>query len=99
MGRSYLLVALILAVALAFPGWALAQNPVRWSAPLSAYPSPWTPTMPPPTPANQAGQSPYWGYGYSPAAYQPYSGSYPGGYPAYPQGGFSGNPYVQPYAP
>jgi hypothetical protein len=99
MGRRFLLIALILAVPLVLPGTGSAENPVRWSAPLNAYPHPWAPTTPPPQPQGQAAQYPYWGYGYGPAAYQPPSTNYPGAYPSYPQGGFSGNPYMQPYAP
>jgi hypothetical protein len=75
-------------------GTALA-DPVKWSAPINQYPNPWSPTAAPP---NYQDYYPYAAYGYG--GYPGYGGGYGGNYsgqnPAYPQGGFSGNPY-QPY--
>lgn len=73
-------------------------DPVKWSAPINQYPNPWSPTAAPP---NYQNYYPYAAYGYGGyGGYPGYGGGYGGHYsgqnPAYPQGGFSGNPY-QPY--
>lgn len=67
-----------------------AQEPVKWSAPMNAYPNPWTPTTAPPTQSNPYGyQYPYAAYGYGNAAAQYYPGAY--------QPQYSGNPYYYYY--
>jgi hypothetical protein len=93
MRRGFALMVLALVAAMALPGIATADEPIKWSAPLSAYPNPWTPTTPPPAVyGNQyANQYPYGGYQ-----------SYPAPSPAWQRAyapGYSGNPYTMPYAP
>lgn len=82
-------------------GQVFAQEPVKWSAPMSAYPNRWVPSqVPPPAYNNQYGnQNPYGGYwpGYGYAGYPPYGNTNQGWNqqnPQYPQNGFSGNPYM-----
>ncbi len=72
---------------------ALAQ--VKWSVPMNEYPNQWYPTTPPPV-YNPYGYY-YPGYGY-PGAYSGYGRQYQGVYGAYPQGGYSGNPYYYQYS-
>jgi hypothetical protein len=88
---------LILFLCSALP--AAAASPVKWSAPLSHYPNPWTPTTPPPSMNNPYGYNyPYAQYGYGPygQAYQGGQQNYTG---AWPQGGHfgQGNPYYNYY--
>jgi hypothetical protein len=93
MWRGFMSIVLALAAASWFFGWACADEPVKWSAPVSAYPNPWTPTTPPAAFHNQyANQYPRW------AGYQPYAGNAPSWQPARAPG-FSGNPYMRHYAP
>ncbi|HMK34294.1 MAG TPA: hypothetical protein VK463_04445 [Desulfomonilaceae bacterium] len=68
----------------------LAQDPVKWSAPMQHYPNQWNSTAPPPNYyGNQYGyQDPYANYWYG---YGGYRNSGP------PQPGFSGNPYQYYY--
>ena len=74
---------------------AAADTPVKWSAPMSHYPNPWTPTTPPPAPNNPWGyQYPYAAYGFGPYGYQDQYQAQPA---AGPQSGYSGNPYYQYY--
>ncbi len=84
-----ILAAMMLLTFLMIFGHAFAQNPIKWSAPMNEYPTPWYPTAPPPSYYNPYGyyQNPY-GYGYG--GY----GGYQGGYQNY---GFSGNPYYYYY--
>lgn len=76
-------IAIILGISFSFS--ALAQDPIKWSAPRNQYPNQWQPTAPAP--------SQY--YGNQQGYYQdPYAYWY-GGYQNWgpPQPGFSGNPY------
>ena len=109
MRRSAALVILILIVLTVVAGRAIAEDPIKWSAPMSAYPHPWTPSQPPPAYYNQYGnQYPYasaWP-GYGQAAYPPYgnpnqgwtqqnSQTPPNGpNSSNQQQNFSGNPYM-----
>ncbi|MGA8831961.1 MAG: hypothetical protein ACLQT6_11170 [Desulfomonilaceae bacterium] len=76
-------------------GSGMAQDPIKWSAPMNNYPEQWSPTPAPPQ-YNQYG----YGYSYPYAAYgyggygqnQGYSYGY--GAPSQQYGGqYSGNPY------
>ncbi len=97
MRKGFILTVLALVVAVWLPVRAVADEPVKWSAPLSAYPNPWAPTTPPPVYNNQyANQYPYWG-GYG--GYQPPAGTAPSWQPAYAPPGVTGNPYMRQYAP
>ncbi|MGD9818761.1 MAG: hypothetical protein AB7V04_08665 [Desulfomonilaceae bacterium] len=74
-------------------GDCIAQDPVKWSAPMNEYPSPWSPTNAPPSYYNPYGYNyPYaaYGYGY-------YGNQYQGGYGANQYGGYTGNPYYGYY--
>ncbi len=80
---------------------AVADSPVKWSAPMSHYPNPWNPTTPPPSANNP------WGYNYPYAAYGygPYGDAYQGAYQNYTGASWSqrgnqgpGNPYYNQYA-
>lgn len=96
MRRGFTLIVLVFVVAMAIPGIVCADDPIKWSAPLSAYPNQWTPTTPPPAYGSQyANQYPY---GYPYGGYQPYGAPSPVWQRAYAPG-FSGNPYMRPYAP
>ena len=53
MRRGFSSILVVLVLALALPGLASANEPIKWSAPLSAYPNPWAPTTPPPAYVNQ----------------------------------------------
>jgi hypothetical protein len=93
MRRGFMAIALVLVAALWLPEWACADEPVKWSLPVSAYPNPWVPTTPPAAYNNQfANQVPY------ARGYQPTAGNAPSWQPAYAPG-FSGNPYMRQYAP
>ena len=96
MRKGFILIALALAATAWLPGNAAADEPIKWSAPLSAYPNQWAPSAHVPAYNNQyATQYPYWnGYG----GYQPHGGTAPSWQPAYAPG-VSGNPYFRPYAP
>ena len=96
MRRAFTLIVLALVAAVTLPGMACADEPIKWSAPLSAYPNNWAPTTTPPAYVDQyANQHPYWGaYGGN----QSYPGTAPSWQRAYAPG-FSGNPYMRPYAP
>lgn len=66
-------------------GVALAQDTIKWSAPMNHYPNPWTPTAPPPSYYNPWGyQYPYAAYGYGPY----WGGYYSNAYQGYRQGGY-----------
>ncbi len=107
--RSHLVssVAIISAILiLSLSAWA--NEPIKWSAPMSAYPNQWAPTPQPPSYYNPYGyRYPYYGYGYGAyGGYDPYGFGSPGyaGYAGYMQGGqgapgqnFSGNPYSSYY--
>ena len=68
-------------------GLALAQDTIKWSAPMNHYPNPWTPTAPPPSYFNPWGyQYPYAAYGYGPY----WGGYYPNSYQGYGQRGYQG---------
>jgi hypothetical protein len=96
MRRRYGSIVLAFVAALALHGIACANEPIKWSAPLSAYPNAWAQTTPPPAYVNQyANQYPNWGpYG----GHQPYTQTAPPWQRAYAPG-FSGNPYMRSYAP
>lgn len=90
---AWFLVTILLVLSV---GYAYAQQGVKWSAPLSEYPTPWVPTTAPPAYHNpQSVQYPYPAYGE--AGYSPYGYNHPAGYgyqpPATPS--FSGNPYLR----
>lgn len=81
-------------------GLCAVGAPVKWSAPMSAYPRQWQPTAPPPTYYNPYGYSyPYAGYGHGGypgyggyAGYGAYYQGYGQGYgQGYPQGGYAPN--------
>ncbi|MBI5572056.1 MAG: hypothetical protein HY914_19085 [Desulfomonile tiedjei] len=111
MRTSSALIVLILILLTVFAGRAVAEDPIRWSAPMSAYPHPWTPSQPPPAYYNQYGNHyPYpsaWP-GYGPAAYPAYGNPSQtwtqqnpqtpptNPNPQPPRNNFSGNPYVYP---
>jgi len=75
-------------------GLSLAQDPIKWSAPMNNYPEQWSPAPAPPQ-YNPYGYSyyPYGAYGYGGYGQnQAYSYGY--GTPAQQYGGqYSGNPY------
>jgi len=87
------LFCLVLAV-----GGVMAQDPVKWSAPMNQYPEQWSPSPAPPQ-YNPYGYSyyPYGAYGYGgDGQNQAYSYGYPA--PAQQYGGaYSGNPYYGYY--
>ena len=86
---------LILAMILVLvSGLCAMAAPVKWSAPMSAYPRPWQPTTPPPTTYNPYNyQYPYAGYGYG--GYAGYGAYYQGYGQNYQQGSY--NPNQQGY--
>ncbi len=74
-----------------------AQDPVKWSAPMTQYPNQWSPTTAPPQYAypyvyNQSAYPP----GYGAEGYWGYGTQYPGYY-GRAQQGYSGNPYHHYY--
>ena len=71
----------------------MAQDPVKWSAPMNDYPTQWSPTNAPPSYYNPYGYNyPYAAYGYGYQGNQ-YQGGYQGGH----YGGQVGNPYYGYY--
>lgn len=75
------------------PDHCIAQDPVKWSAPMNEYPTQWSPTSAPPSYHNPYGYTyPYaaYGYGY-------YGNQYQGGYQGNHNGGQTGNPYYGYY--
>ncbi|MDQ7783804.1 MAG: hypothetical protein RDU20_13055 [Desulfomonilaceae bacterium] len=78
---------------------AWADDPIKWSAPMSHYPNQWSPTPEPPNYFNPYGyRYPYYGYGYGYGhgghAYYGYgSGGYMQGQQNAVGQNFSGNPY------
>ena len=96
------LIAAIVACVLVTIGSLSTADPVKWSAPMSAYPNQWVSSPEPPNYYNPYGyRYPYAGYGYGPHDYygygtQGYAAGYPG-YSGYQQSGFSGNPYMYYY--
>ena len=109
MRRSSALIVFILIALTLVAGRAFAEDPIRWSAPMSAYPHRWTPSQPPPAYYNQYGnQYPYAGTwpGYGQAGYQPYGNQNQGWTqqnpqtqpnaqnPQAPQNNVAGNPYM-----
>ena len=104
MRRFLAAVCAIAACMVVLIGSPSVADPLKWSAPLNAYPNQWVPTPEPPNPYNNPyayGYYPYSGYGYGAQNYYGYgSYGYAGGYQAYPgyqNGGFSGNPYMYYY--
>lgn len=97
------MVAITALVLFSVPSWA--NDPVKWSAPMSHYPTQWAPTAEPPRWHNPYGyRYPYYGYGYGP--YDSYGyGSYGSwgqaghnqAYQTAPRQGYSGNPYSYYY--
>ncbi len=94
--RIPVIAGIIAVLLLSFP--AFADEPVKWSAPIHAYPKPWNPTQAPPTwnnpygynyPYARFGYGPYWGGGY-------YQGGYPQGYPQAFQDGYQYYPQSVP---
>jgi hypothetical protein len=102
MQRQAIVMTAVAVCVLVLAGTGSIADPIKWSAPLSDYPTPWAPTPEPPNYYNPYGyRYPYGGYGYGATDYYGYGGyGYMGGYPAY-QGyqrrGFSGNPYMYYY--
>jgi hypothetical protein len=109
MRTNAALIVLLLILLTIFAGGAFAEDPIRWSAPMSAYPNPWAPSQPPPAYYNQYGnQYPYAGTwpGYGHAGYQPYGSPNQSWTqqntqtppnppnPQSPQPNYSGNPFV-----
>jgi hypothetical protein len=94
MNTEQKILFLFLALMVAIPGICSAEEPVKWSAPMTHYPSQWSPT-----PAPQNYYNPYgYQYYYDPYGFGAggqYGGSYQGGPQnyQYPNGAFSGNPY------
>lgn len=75
------------------PTDGIAQDPVKWSAPMNEYPTQWNPTTAPPSYYNPYGYTyPYAGYGYG-----YYGNQYQGGYQGNQYGGQTGNPYYGYY--
>gem|GEM_PF-534365 len=107
MKNALVIVCALLAATLLVHESATAADPVKWSAPMSQYPTQWTPTTPPPAYNPQAYQYPYgygagyqgYGslYGYGGAYPSGYTGAVPAGYNGYPAGQYSGNPYYGYY--
>jgi hypothetical protein len=89
MIKKFALAATVLMGVVFLFGPAVAQ--VKWSAPMNQYPNQWYPTTPPPV------YNPY-GYYYPGYGYGTYGRQYQGVYGAYPQGGYSGNPYYYQYS-
>jgi hypothetical protein len=103
--RSHLVLGIAVIAATVLLGtFALANDPIKWSAPMGHYPNQWVPTPAPPTYNNPYGyRYPYYGYGYGPQDYYGHgawgqAGYAPGNqsavqqqYPGRPQ--YSGNPY------
>ncbi len=93
----------ILLLTILIAGGASANDPIKWSAPMNAYPRQWTPTSPPPPQYHYPGYNyGYPGYGYGHGWYGGYGypGYHGGGYAGYPPGGYggySGNPYYYGY--
>lgn len=75
------------------PIQCLAQDPVKWSAPMNQYPTQWNPTAQPPSYYNPYGYTyPYEAYGYG------YQGNqFPGANQGNYYGGQTGNPYYGYY--
>ncbi|MFC1834630.1 hypothetical protein ACFL2Q_07845 [Thermodesulfobacteriota bacterium] len=100
--RQIMVIVAIVSISclLVTPGFC---EPVKWSAPMSAYPKQWSPTAPPPSYYNPYGyQYPYGAYGYGPqAAYGAYPGYGAYGGHGYNQAAYSGrhtgNPYLRYY--
>ena len=94
MKKASVLIAAVAVLCLLLCTVALGQQPVRWSAPMSMYPNPWSPTQAPPTYNNYYNsQDPYDPYGF-------WSGQMPqhaAWNQSYLQRGASGNPYYQYY--
>ncbi|MGC8657483.1 MAG: hypothetical protein ACP5U1_00245 [Desulfomonilaceae bacterium] len=76
MDKRLLAIILGLCLIVMWCSLCMAQDPIKWSAPMNNYPEQWAPTPAPP----QYGQ---YGYGYS---YYPY------GYGSYGYGGYMQNP-------
>ena len=99
--RSHLFVITTLGILVLVAGtWALANDPIKWSAPMTHYPNAWTPTPEPPSYYNPYGyRYPYAGYGYGPYDYYGYgaAGAYPQGYQGYMRSPRQGNYYGNPY--
>ena len=89
----FMIVSLFFLIAIIPISNGMAQDPVKWSAPMNDYPTQWNPTAAPPSYHNPYGYTyPYAGYGYGPYGNQS-QGAYQGNY----YGGQAGNPYYGYY--
>lgn len=94
MGKRFFFTCGVFLLLILFCNTIMAQDPIKWSAPMNHYPEQWSPTPAPPQ-YNPYGYSyyPYGAYGYGGYGQnQAYSYGY--GAPAQQYGGqYSGNPY------
>jgi hypothetical protein len=95
-------VAAITICLLVLTGSFSSADPIKWSAPMSAYPNRWVSSPEPPSYYNPYGyRYPYAEYGYGPYDYYGYgTQGYAAGQPVYhgyQQRGSSGNPYMYYY--
>jgi hypothetical protein len=66
MLRVLFIVVLVVTVSSVLSAQSNAQEPIKWSAPMSDYPRQWAPTTPPPQPTYSYGP---WGYQYPSGAF------------------------------
>jgi hypothetical protein len=94
MKAKFLIVAALISCTLCAASLSFAQSPIKWSAPMQMYPTPWNPTPPPPPSYYNP-----WGYAYYPQqGHYNYGGNYFGGsYPGYGQGHYGGQNYQGMY--